>query len=147
MRRLWILLFLVAANTFAGDLKQSRDEGLAHLLATMDILYESKSFPLVKIIESWDAISECSGTVESCPNARLLITSSMGDLNEAPLLYELPKAKGWQLISTQENEDQLIIKLETTLDQANITTESRNKWHSQKITLKVSKFTGLVSSE
>ncbi|MEW5834899.1 MAG: hypothetical protein AB1832_07570 [Pseudomonadota bacterium] len=43
-------------------------------------------------------IDECSGTVDSCPDVRLYIALTSGDLGDRPTLYELPPAKGWAFL-------------------------------------------------
>ena len=140
-----IVLLTISLNSLSEDLRKSSDIGLAHIIATMEVLYKSPSYPVVEVIQSWEQISECGGTWQSCPNARLFISTSMGDLYEAPLLYELPKAKGWRLIQSNETEHELVISLLTTLQHANVSKESRNAWIFKKYTLRVSKYDGTVT--
>jgi hypothetical protein len=141
----FILLF--STNAISSELQKSGNVDLAHILTTFEILYKSdKNFPMyVEVIQTWEEISECGGTYESCPNARLYITSASGDLYEAPHLYQLPRAKGWTVVKSKVTEHYLFITVKTTLEHANISLASRNKWKSKSYTIKISKYDGLVS--
>jgi len=140
-----ILFLILSVQAYSEDLKKSTDDGLAHILSTMSVLYKSTGYPIVEVIQSWEQISECGGTWQSCPNARLFITSSMGDLYETPLLYELPKAKGWRFIHAAETDHELVLSLLTTLQHANVSAESRKEWSFKKYTLRVSKYDGNIT--
>jgi hypothetical protein len=147
LKVLVFLMCLYSANVISSELQKSGDVELAHILTTSEMLYKSdKNFPMfVEVIQTWEEISECGGTYESCPNARLYITSASGDLYEAPHLYQLPKAKGWAVVKSKATEHYLFITVKTTLEHANVSLESRNKWNSKSYTVKVSKYDGLVS--
>ncbi len=144
MKYLLILLILFSGSIQSKELEKNPNIKLAHVLSTMTVLYESKTFPMVQVIQSWEEISECGGPYESCPNARLFITSTMGDLGEPPLLYELPKSKGWKIISTEHKEKGLHIILNTTLNHANVSAESRAKWKSKMYVVRISSDTGMA---
>ena len=126
------------------ELKRIDNSELSHILGTMVILFESKSVTFVRIIESSKEIMECDGTFESCPNSRLFLIYSMGDLGEAPLLYELPQSKGWKLLSTKIVNDELSILIETTLEHVDISQESRDKWKSKTYSIKAMADYGLT---
>jgi hypothetical protein len=145
LKILALITFLFSVNVFGSELKKSNDIQLAHILTTVDKLYKSDDYPIVNVFQTWEEISECGGTYESCPNARLFVTSSMGDLYEVPHLYEFPKAKGWMVVKTKSTEHDLYITVKTTLDHANVSSESRKKWKSKSYSIKVSKYTGLVN--
>jgi len=142
-----IVLLILSTKAFSEELKKSTDDSLAYILSTMSVLYKSTGYPIVELIQSWEQISECGGTWQSCPNARLFITSSMGDLYETPLLYELPKAKGWRFIHAAETEHELVLTLFTTLQHANVSAQSRKEWPFKKYTLRVSKYDGTITVE
>jgi hypothetical protein len=136
MKYFIISLMFLSCFVQSQELKRIDNNELSHILGTMVILFESKSVPFVRVIESSEEIMECGGTFESCSNSRLFLIYSMGDLGEAPLLYELPKSKGWKLLSTKVVNDELLISLETTLEHANISQESREKWKSKTYSIK-----------
>ncbi|MEE4245196.1 MAG: hypothetical protein V2I33_07280 [Kangiellaceae bacterium] len=147
-----LLAFVIALTSvgiyskgLGNVLEKSNDEQLAFILTTSELLYERKDFPIINIIQTWEEVAECGGTYESCPNARLFITSSSGDLYETPHLYELPKSKGWAFVSSQDFEHHFYITIKTTLKHANVSIESRRQWRSQSYTLKVSKYDGMIS--
>ena len=135
----------MALPTLSSDLKKVDDVALSHILATQSVLFKSSEFPSVTLIQSWDEISECGGSFESCPNARLFVIVTTGDLYEAPLLYELPPSKGWEYVKSSKNEKQLTIFVKTTLNHANVSRESRTKWVSNSYKISVSKNNGLVT--
>ena len=137
VRYLLIILLLFSANASARQLEASKDYELSHILGTMKVLYENKKLPFIRVIESAESIDECGGTYQSCPNFRLFIIVSLGDLGDPPSLYELPKSKGWKLEKVNENNDETVLTLVTTLDQSNIDIESRNKWKSKTYKIRV----------
>jgi hypothetical protein len=141
----WLILFY-SIGSHAETLSKSTDSELAHILTTFEVLYKSNNFPIVAVIQTWEEISECDGIFESCPNARLFITVNSGDLYEVPLLYELPKSKGWKFVDYTETEQYFFLSVATTMEHANVTLESRKKWQSRTYKLKISKSDdGLVS--
>ncbi len=76
-----IILLTLCLEAFSDGLKKSTDNDLAHILATMDVLYKNDVYPFVEIIQSWEQISECDGTWQSCPNARLFILTTLEHAN------------------------------------------------------------------
>ncbi len=145
MRAFLLSLTFISISCFASELTKSPDVALAHILSTSEVLYQSEDLPEIKLIQSWEEISECGGTYQSCPNARLFIVVTPGDLNEPPLLYELPKSKGWELISTESSEQYLTVVISTTLNHANISQQSRSEWAPQIYRLQISTFNGSVN--
>ena len=143
MKYIVIVLLLFSTYASADQLVPSKNYELSHILGTMRVVYENKDLPFVRIIKSKEEISECGGTFETCPNSRLFIIVSMGDLGDPPILYELPKSKGWKLDSTEMKENGLYITLDTTLNFPNISIESRKKWKSKKYRIRVSGYGGL----
>lgn len=139
-----IVLLYFSACAYSDELMRS-DDGLAHNLSTMNVLYESSGLPIVNVIQSWEEVSECSGPWQSCPNSRLFISSSMGDLHESPLRFELPTAKGWRVMQTTETENELVVSLLTTLPDTNVSAKSRKEWSLKKYNLQISKSDGTIS--
>ena len=62
----------------------------------------------------------------------------MGDLYDPPLLYELPKSKGWEVVSTEVTEQETLLIISTTLPSANISLKSRKEWSSTTYKIKLS---------
>ncbi|TLU59459.1 hypothetical protein FE810_16955 [Thalassotalea litorea] len=137
MKHILFSLIIFSPLVSSQQLKPIENNELAHILGTMNILFESEGFPAVRVIKSSEKIMECNGSFQSCPYSRLFISYMMGDLGETPLLYELPKSKGWKLVASDTLNGELFITLETTLDQANISKESRSKWRSKTYRVKV----------
>ena len=135
----WLALFY-SIQINAVTLSKSKNSELALILSTFEVLYKSNTFPNVMVIETWEEISECGGPFESCPNARLFVIVSNGDLYEVPSLYELPKSKGWKFIDFFEKDNFYLLSVGTTLERANASLESRETWKSKKYTLKISKY-------
>lgn len=130
-------LFLVSAWTWPYELEPVKDDRLSFILSTFEVLYDYKGTPFVRIVESQEEINECGGTVVSCPNSRLFIILSMGDLGDVPRLYELPKAKGWKIQSVEIEELTLKIEVVTTLSHSNIAPEERAAWESKTYRLSI----------
>lgn len=145
MRAFLIPLTVLSVSCFASEHMKSSDVELAHILSTSEVVYQSKDFPEIKIIRSWEQISECGGTYQSCPNARLFIIVTPGDLYQPPLLYELPKSKGWEVLSTESTEKYLTVIVTTSLNHANVSQESRSEWAPKVYKLKISTINGSVN--
>lgn len=123
-----ILVLLMLASSFqAKSVQKLSNTELSFILSSMEVLYKNKSFPQIRVIQSWESQTECDGEYQTCPNARLFISVNTGDLYEVPALFELPKSKGWQYVSFVEHDDSFLLMIKTTLDHANISAESRSK--------------------
>jgi len=144
VKKFILCILFLASFAQANELKRSDNLELSYLLGTMRTLFESKEFPYIRIIESSEEIMECGGTFESCPNSRLFIVSSMGDLGEAPLLYELPKSKGWKVSSNEIVNGERHLTLITTLEHSNVSMKSRSKWQSKTYKIRVSADYGML---
>lgn len=141
MRNLIAILLLSYSHFVdSSELVKNTDIDLAYILGTQEVLHESKGFHFVQVIQTWETISECGGTYQSCPNARLFILVSTGDLYEPPRLYELPKSKGWKVVDSWETENERYILLQTTLRHANVSVESRATWVSKKYKIAIPKY-------
>ncbi|WP_062565255.1 hypothetical protein [Pseudoalteromonas shioyasakiensis] len=136
-----ILVLLMLASSFqAKSVQKLSNTELSFILSSMEVLYKNKSFPQIRVIQSWESQTECDGEYQTCPNARLFISVNTGDLYEVPALFELPKSKGWQYVSFVEHDDSFLLMIKTTLDHANISAESRSKWRSKSYAIKISKY-------
>ncbi len=136
-----ILVLLMLASSFqAKSVQKLSNTELSFILSSMEVLYKNKSFPQIRVIQSWESQTECDGEYQTCPNARLFISVNTGDLYEVPALFELPKSKGWQYVSFVEHDDSFLLMIKTTLDHANISAESRSKWRSKAYAIKISKY-------
>jgi len=135
----WLALFY-SIQVHAETLSKSENLELALILSTSEVVFKSNTFPNVLVIETWEEISECGGLFESCPNARLFVIVSNGDLYEVPALYELPKSKGWKFIDFVEKDNFYLLSVSTTLEHANVSPESRKAWKSKVYTVKISKY-------
>jgi hypothetical protein len=141
MRHILFIIVLISTSIFANELKRSKNQELAYVLGTMNILYSSKNLgkdPIyVTVIQSYEEIGECWGKIDSCPNSRLSIITSMGDLYEAPQLYVLPVSKGWEFVSRNiTGNGELIIKVKTVLPSNNIEPKERESWIGKTYNLK-----------
>ena len=139
------LLFPLIAS--AHDLTPVDKPELATVLGLLDELATtspSSDQPYtVRIYAAPTGIYECGGTVVSCPDVRLLITVSYGDLGETPVLYQLPMQKGWEFKSwsspiTAGDTRMANFIVRTTLPETNIDLAARKAWHSQEYRVLVS---------
>jgi hypothetical protein len=78
-------------------------------------------------------IAECDGPVESCPDVRLYIALTSGDLGEDPTLYELPLAKGWAFLGWDKPPSPNIagntrFSIATALPDDQISDAARARW-------------------
>ncbi len=136
-----ILVLLMLASSFqAKSVQKLSNTELSFIFSSMEVLYKNKSFPQIRVIQSWESQTECDGEYQTCPNARLFISVNTGDLYEVPALFELPKSKGWQYVSFVEHDDSFLLMIKTTLDHANVSAESRSKWRSKVYAIKISKY-------
>jgi len=85
---------------------------------------------LVRVFAVPSVIGECGGVLDSCPDWRLLITVSTGDLYDDPLLFELPMAKGWRFVSwdTSSESKKAVFQVETQIPGSNLNQEARKAW-------------------
>jgi hypothetical protein len=88
-------------------------------------------------------IYECGGTVESCPDVRLFVTVSFGDLGETPVLFEMPPQKGWEFVEwatpSGVGKDQMArFVVRTAIPGSNIDLEARRAWRPVEYVVLVS---------
>ncbi len=147
MKYLAALVFLLPAIPFAHDLPASKNVSLASTLGLLEELANTEPASeqpyIVRIFAVPEAVLECGGPVASCPNVKLYITVSYGDLGESPVLYQLPASKGWKFIGWSQPVDagktrMANFKLRTTLPEANVSPEARKAWRSREYHVLVS---------
>jgi hypothetical protein len=125
---------LVASS---ADLSPVKDSRLATVLALSEEI--SPKVPVgeqpyfVRLFAAPVLIGECGGTVSSCPNVRLFVAVTAGDLGETPVLYELPTAKGWEFIGwdkpvTLNGQAMEGFTVKTALPESNVDASARNAW-------------------
>ncbi len=139
----YLLFLTLALSTIANsqELSLIKNNETAMLLATSHEIYSGRgdghNIPyLVRAITSPTVIGECGGTIESCPDIRLFVVISMGDLGEIPKVLELPREKGWKFVSLSKSDtERVTLIFETTIPGANINIEQRNAWIPRKYIL------------
>lgn len=90
----------------------------------------------VRVFAAPVVIGECGGTVASCPDVRLYVAVSAGDLGEVPVLYELPAAKGWEFSGWDKpvalnGKAMAGFTVKTVLPESNVEATARNAWRSR----------------
>lgn len=120
----------------SADLVPIKDARLATVLALSEEITPKPLPPdqplFVRVYAAPDVIGECGGSVASCPNVRLFIAVSTGDLGETPTLYELPDAKGWEFVGWDGagNQAKVGFTIQTALPESNIDEAARKAWRS-----------------
>jgi hypothetical protein len=134
MKIIPFFLFLISFQVSAEQIAEVKDDALSMILGTLRIAYESnRDDPVqVRVVVTDEVIGECWGKISTCPDVRLFIVVSNGDLYETPKVFELPKSKGWARVISTRNKDSVILKIATELPGANISQEERSTWN-QKI--------------
>lgn len=149
--KLLVLLLLFPLVAPAGELPRVRKPELASVLGFLDVLAtssgDSEQPYIVRIYAAPTSINECDGTVDSCPDVRLFVTVSNGDLGETPVLYQLPLQKGWEFKGWVRAEADGRTRMasfvvRTTLPDANIEPAVRKAWHPQEYRVLVSPESG-----
>jgi len=142
-----ILLLLLPVTCFGHDLAPVNKPELAAVLGLLDELATTPASSdqpyIVRVYAAPVSVGECDGTVASCPNVRLFITVSNGDLGEVPVLYQLPLQKGWLFVGwsrpvTVGRIQMASLVLRTTVPGSNIEPAARNAWRSQTYRVLVS---------
>lgn len=98
---------------------------------------------VIRVYAAPTGVYECGGTVASCPDVRLLVTVSYGDLGETPVLYQLPMQKGWEFGGwsnppTTGHTRMAGFIVRTTLPDANIDPAARNAWRPHEYRVLIS---------
>ena len=98
-----ILVILLTSPSLAEDLTSVEIESMAQVLAFGVELANSNDeigFPHNVRVFAFPAVEgECWGSLESCPEWRLVFTLTYDGLYVEPALYELPTSKGWEFVS------------------------------------------------
>jgi hypothetical protein len=142
---LFALFFPIGA--FAHDLAPIDKPELATVLGLLDelaITAPASDQPyIVRIYAAPTSVGECGGTVASCPDVRLFVTASYGDLGETPVLYQLPTQKGWEfkgwsspVTLGQTRMASFIVR--TALPETNIDIAARKAWQPQEYRVLIS---------
>jgi len=133
--RVVLVLTLLLASTANGSVwRPVADKELTSALAYGIELANSYGapvhFPYIRVFVVPEVIGECRGTLESCPDWRLYITISMGDLYEEPFLFQFPSSKGWEFLGWVETDEPQTVRfrIATTLPDANLDAEVRESW-------------------
>ena len=147
MKRLLAVVLLGPLVAFADNLKPIPQPRLADALGWLQELTPNESSPSdgpagpwpVRLFavdtESW----ECQGTVQSCPDVRLYISVSTGDLGDHPVLFEMPLAKGWRFVRWMEPSDRMTrFVIRTALPESNMEPAAAKKWRPIEYQVSVS---------
>lgn len=136
--KIFAVLFLVLPGMVQGkDLVPVNNPELATVLGLLEELAITPPTPsqphIVRVYTAPIVIGECDGTVKSCPDVRLFVTVSTGDIGETPVLYQLPNHKGWGFKgwtrpANIEGKSMAGFVLHTTLPGANIQPAERKAW-------------------
>jgi hypothetical protein len=150
------LLCLLPISSYCEELRTVENKELAFALGASTVLLDNSNdnnTPFhFKVITVPVAIDECWGTIESCPDQKLYITVSTGDLNDTPSLYQLPVAKNWDVVESLgsrviKGQRQIGIKIKTMLPTANIKIEERQKWRPTTYKVWLSEYAAVVETE
>lgn len=136
MRTLGIFLLLFFCNHSAlADVWQPLDDddltiALAYGTEIADSTDEPGASYVVRVYAVPEEIGECWGSLDSCPDWRLYIAVSTGDLYEKPFLYRFINSKGWEFLGWQDtNEAQTTsFRVATEMPGANLDADARQKW-------------------
>lgn len=130
-----LLCSLLTATVFASVWRPLEDKDFtAALTYGVEIANSDSaptSFPYVRIYAVPEVIGECWGALESCPDWRLYIAISMGDLYEEPFLFKFPfESKGWKFEGWQITDEPqtVIFRVTTVLPGTNLDSEVRSDW-------------------
>lgn len=143
--KLLYLALLLPLSVSAEQLQPLAKPELATVLGLLEELtpatQHSEQPFIVRIYAAPEQISECDGSVASCPDVRLFFTVSSGDILEVPTLYQLPAQKGWQFkawTSTTGNKTAVSFTVQTRLPETNIEVEARQAWRAQEFIITAS---------
>lgn len=147
MKALILLTLLLPIVALAEDLTPVDKPELATVLGLLEELattpLQSNQPFIVRVYAAPIGVYECGGTVVSCPDVRLIVTVSSGDLGETPVLYQLPMQKGWEFggwISPNDSVHPRVASfiVRTTLPETNVDAAARGAWRTQEYRVFVS---------
>lgn len=129
------MLIFLPISSHAEELKGINNKELAYALGASSIISSNENEPNTpfnfRVFVVPTEINECWGKIESCPDHKLFITVTTGDIYDTPSLYQLPTAKGWDVVEslgTRNGRREIGLKIQTMLPSANINIEERQKW-------------------
>ena len=139
MRVIAISLILVLWSAAAvADLWQPLDDkeltiALAYGEEIANSANIAKASHVVRVFAVPEEIGECWGALESCPDWRLYISISMGDLYETPFLFRFINAKGWKFLGWQPTSEPqtTLFRIATELPGANLEPSVREEWRQE----------------
>ena len=135
-----VALAMAPLTAMCADLTPVKDGRLAAVLGLSEEISPkpgaSNLSLFVRVYAAPVLIGECDGNVVSCPDVRLFITVSSGDLGETPVLYELPAAKGWEFVGwdkpgTSNGQAKVGFTVRTMLPESNVEASARKAWRSK----------------
>ena len=147
MKILALLLLFFPLVASAEDLNPVEKPELATVLGLLDELATTARISqqpyIVRVYAVPIGILECGGSVASCPDVRLFVTVSHGDLGETPTLYQLPTQKGWEFRGwsnpvTIGGTSMVTFTVRSALPETNIDRAAREGWHSEEYRVFVS---------
>jgi len=139
-------LATAAAAANAADLTPVPRPELATVLGLSEELARTPADAgqsyIVRVFAAPVAIGECGGPVVSCPQVRLLIAVSSGDLGERPTLFELPAQKGWEFVgwsapAASGRKPVVEFTVRSVLPEANVSSSARAAWRSRTYRVRV----------
>jgi hypothetical protein len=143
----FLLLCTLPLAASSHELLRVKDVKLATVLGLLEQLATtpptSDQPHIVRIYAVPDFVGECGGVVSTCPDVRLFIAVSNGDLGEVPALYQLPRQKGWEFVGWspptkggQVQESSFVVR--SALPESNIDPASRAAWRPTEYHVRVS---------
>lgn len=143
----FLLLCTLPLAASSHELLRVKDVKLATVLGLLEQLATttptSDQPHIVRIYAVPDFVGECGGVVSTCPDVRLFIAVSNGDLGEVPALYQLPSQKGWEFVrwspptkGGQIQESSFVVR--SALPGSNIDPASRAAWRPIEYHVRVS---------
>jgi hypothetical protein len=123
----------------------ARNQNLATTLGLLEEISTADSgHPyFVRVFAVPEAVLECGGTIQSCPNVKLYITFSTGDLGDPPVLFQLPSSKGWEFMGWSrptevEGVATVGFTVRTALPGSNIEEQARKTWRPRVYSVQLS---------
>lgn len=93
---------ILASLSVAIPLKPVHSIDLAAALCYQHELantFKNRDAPFtVRVYDVVTEINECGGPISSCPDVDLYVAASETDLGSKPVLYRLPRGKGWEFV-------------------------------------------------
>jgi len=137
VKKLLLPLFLSSAAAGAAGITPQKKPELATVLGLSEEL-ASTPVPsaqpyIVRVFAAPVTVGECGSSVASCPDVRLLVTVSSGDLGGRPSLFELPRQKGWEFVAWSApqslgGQPAAAFTVRSALPGANVSPAARKAW-------------------